>query len=504
MKNYTFLFVLFIELCSFFTKAQPVYFSKVYHKLSNTYEWGSGTAEYQNSYYTIGTSGGQNAIYLYFMKTDLSGDTVFMKLIGETWRAYISEGSMIKTDDNNFAFCALASLDTLNGTLDSSLAMLVKIDTNGDTLWTKKYQYSTNKENWFTHCVETTDKGFIISGFTRPLNFTYTAWVIKTDSLGNIQWQNTYGSGSQFYDVEQTKDSGYIFSGCNGGPNTKDLYIVKTDKLGGMQWQKLLGTQNNDNQRSYIHQLTDSNYIVTGAVDTSAAIGFQGKGYLGKLNKNGYIIWEKTYNGANASKLTGFTSKAIEINSERYVIMGDKHLFTNPTPANCWLVKADSAGSFIWERIYNYYPNGDYDSYSFDIIFTSDKGFLISGSVGSTGAPGGQELWLLKLDSLGCDSIDCSLGLKNFKNNITKGIDVYPNPVNNSATISYTIPFTCAKAEVVVYDLTGKRIISLPIEQKGSGYLQFNSNIIGKGVYMFTLIIDSAVMDYKKVIIIAE
>lgn len=499
MKNYTFLFILFIELCSFFTKAQPVYFSKAYHKLSNTYEWGSGTVEYQNSYYTIGTSGGQNAIYLYFMKTDLSGDTIFMKLIGKTWRAYISEGSMIKTDDNNFAFCALASLDTLNGTLDSSLAMLVKIDTNGDTLWTKKYQYSTNKENWFTHCLETTDKGFIISGFTRPLNFTYTAWVIKTDSLGNVQWQNTYGSGSQFYDVEQTKDSGYIFSGCNGGPNTKDLYIVKTDKLGGMQWQKLLGTPNNDNQRSYIHQLTDSNYIVTGAVDTSAAIGFQGKGYLGKLTKNGSLLWTKTYNGIDASKLTGFTSKIIKNGESEYIIMGAKNLLSNPNVSNTWLVRVDTSGNFLWERTYNY-TAGLYYSYSYSISRTSDGGFILAG----TAAMPNQELWLLKLDSLGCDTIDCSLGLENFKNNIVKGIDVYPNPLNNSATISYTIPFTCTKAEVVVYDLTGKRIISLPIEQKGSGYLQFNSSVIGKGVYMFTLIIDNAVMDYRKVIIIAE
>jgi hypothetical protein len=499
MKNYTFLFILFIELCSFFTKAQPIYFSKAYHTLNGSNEYGTGTIEYNNAYYSIGNCFTQNSVARYFLKTDLNGDTLFTKLTGKINRGYYVYGNIIKTYDNNFIFCGMESLDTLNGTLDSCYAMLIKTDLNGDTLWTRKYKYSTNKENWFTHCVETIDKGFIISGFTRPLNFTCTAWAIKTDSLGNIQWQNTYGSGSQFYDVEQTKDSGYIFSGCNGDPNTKDLYIVKTDKLGGMQWQKLLGTQNDDNRYTYVHQLNDSNYIVTGAIDTSAAIGFQGKGYLAKLTKNGSLVWKKAYDGLDASKFTGFTSKMIKNGESEYIIMGAKNLLSNPNVSNTWLVRVDTSGNFLWERTYNF-TAGLYYSYSYSISRTSDGGFILNGTVGIPN----QELWLLKLDSLGCDSIDCSLGLDNFKNNITKGIDVYPNPVNNTATISYTIPFTCAKAELVVYDLTGKRIISLPIEQKGSGYLQFNSNIIGKGVYMFTLIIDNAVMDYKKVILLPD
>jgi hypothetical protein len=499
IRRYLLFTILIILTGCPFIKAQPVYFSKAYHPFNfNSNEYGTGTLEYNNAYYTIGNSYTQNAIYWYFLKTDLYGDTLFTKLVGKTWRAYYTNSNIIKSKDDNFVFCGMESLDTLNGSLDSCFALLVKIDQNGDTLWVKKYQYSTNEENLSTKCIETSDKGFMITGMSRPLNFSYTAWAIKTDSLGNIQWQNIYGAASEFFDVEQTLDSGYIFSGCFGFPNSKELYVVKTDKVGGMQWQKLLGTTNNDNQYTYVHQLADSHYIVTGAVDTSAALGYQGKGYIAKLRKNGSLVWEKTYNGPDASKLTSFKSKILEITPSEYIVIGGKHLLSDPNDAlNTWLVRIDSTGQFLWERTYNY--SGLYDSYSYCIVRTSDKGFILPGS---TNTPN-QDLWLLKLDSLGCEVVNCTLGMEE-KSIFSDGLNVYPNPVNNTAVISYTVPEKCVKAEIDIYNLLGKRVATIPITKKGSSDLQFSNSLTGKGVYLFTLVVDGITVDHKKVVVTGE
>jgi hypothetical protein len=81
---------------------------------------------------------------------------------------------------------------------------------------------------------------------------------------------------------------------------------------------------------------------------------------------------------------------------------------------------------------------------------------------------------------------------------------VYPNPVNNTATISYTISTDCKTAEIIIYNLLGKKVGNIPISQKGASELQFNNNLTGKGVYLFNLMVDGVIIDHKKVVVIGE
>ena len=55
----------------------------------------------------------------------------------------------------------------------------------------------------------------------------YDYWIVKTDSFGNIQWQNTIG-GSNYdglYSIQQTTDGGYIL----GGHSTSNISGDKTE-----------------------------------------------------------------------------------------------------------------------------------------------------------------------------------------------------------------------------------------------------------------------------------
>jgi hypothetical protein len=68
------------------------------------------------------------------------------------------------------------------------------------------------------------DGGYILGGLstsnisgdkTENCNGDYDYWIVKTDSLGNIQWQNTIGGNGddQLSSVIQTSDGGYILGG---------------------------------------------------------------------------------------------------------------------------------------------------------------------------------------------------------------------------------------------------------------------------------------------------
>ena len=72
---------------------------------------------------------------------------------------------------------------------------------------------------------QTSDGGFIIVGFSfsddgdlTVNNGAYDYWIIKTDSIGEILWQKSYGgSGGDYAEsAQQTTDGGYIVSGRSG------------------------------------------------------------------------------------------------------------------------------------------------------------------------------------------------------------------------------------------------------------------------------------------------
>src|SRR5437667_68058 len=79
-------------------------------------------------------------------------------------------------------------------------------------------------------CKQTNDGVFVIIGVTDIFNTDIL--LIKTSSLGSIQWQKTYGgAGVDYgYTVDICKDGGYIIGGYTSsyGAGDFDTYIIKT------------------------------------------------------------------------------------------------------------------------------------------------------------------------------------------------------------------------------------------------------------------------------------
>jgi hypothetical protein len=78
-------------------------------------------------------------------------------------------------------------------------------------------------------------------------------WVVKIDASGIIQWQKCYGGSEDESpnDVIQTNDGGYIITGStysedydvighHGVTDFRDAWLIKLDSLGNMQWQSAL------------------------------------------------------------------------------------------------------------------------------------------------------------------------------------------------------------------------------------------------------------------------
>ncbi|HKR03287.1 MAG TPA: T9SS type A sorting domain-containing protein, partial [Bacteroidia bacterium] len=108
---------------------------------------------------------------------------------------------------------------------------LIKVDANGNSLWTKTYGGANYDGGGSVQ--QTADAGFIIVGFTSNFGAGQNdVYLIKTDLNGDTLWTKTFG-GTHYdngFSIQRTSDGGYIITGENDDGDS--VYLIKTDSLG--------------------------------------------------------------------------------------------------------------------------------------------------------------------------------------------------------------------------------------------------------------------------------
>lgn len=82
----------------------------------------------------------------------------------------------------------------------------------------------------------------------------------------------------------------------------------------------------------------------------------------------------------------------------------------------------------------------------------------------------------------------CATGIAEEKTALGSLSDAYPNPSSNGISVNYAL-HTSGKNELVVYDLSGKKMIVATLEKmEGSVYL--NTSTLRSGVYFYSLLVN--------------
>jgi hypothetical protein len=171
---------------------------------------------------------GQAGWRIFLVKTNGVGNVTWSKLY-PTGAPYDVAYSVLEAS-GGYVVCGTNSIDSTG----ASRILLMKTNTDGDTLWTHNYFGASSFviSSAGTDLVHTSDGGFAISGFvTQQDDGANYSCLLKTDSAGVLQWSRTFGAtpGTNIgcHSLEQTSDGGYIITG-----NTNDISLIKTDSLG--------------------------------------------------------------------------------------------------------------------------------------------------------------------------------------------------------------------------------------------------------------------------------
>jgi hypothetical protein len=75
-----------------------------------------------------------------------------------------------------------------------------------------------------------------------------------------------------------------------------------------------------------------------------------------------------------------------------------------------------------------------------------------------------------------------------------------PNPFAENTTISYFVPEDAGSAQMLFTDPNGKIIKTIELTSRGEGMIQIFANDLSSGVYTYSIIIDGALIETKKMI----
>ena len=409
--------------------------------------------------------------------------------------------------------------------------VLIKYNTSGQQQWIKTYLNSFPGDV----ALDNTGNIYVCGGIGN------SALLIKYNSNGDTIWTRTLniaGNGSGAGHIK-VNGQGYVYLGgssTNISTNQNYFLALKYDSNGVYQWHNTYTSTGFETMRAMTIDVLGNCYLAGDGSDGIAAGGL-----TIKYNINGNQLWVKSFSYGEGGQVNGIIADALgNIYVTGYIGISGPNL-------DYITIKYDSLGDSIWVQLYGGNANQNDEAYSIDLD-DSNSIYITGRSRDMTNSRDymtikyssiGQQLWLARYNGPLGNGEDISYNVKvdNLRNVFVTGVSDrgglifdyatikysqtvgiepvsniipdeyrleqnYPNPFNPKTKISYQIPKS-GTVKLIVYDLLGSQLTVLENGHKQAGIytLEFDASNQSTGIYFYKLISENYIETRKMILV---
>lgn len=388
---------------------------------------------------------------------------------------------------------------------------VAKIDSLGNIIWERTLGNTIGILGGDQYGEATTDGGVIATaqidsegGDISNWYGGYDGWVIKLDSAGNTEWDQSIGS-SQFEFINgviQTSDGGYL-AGLYGKPNGiggnvncivysspggADAIVFKMDSAGNSEWHQCYGGSGPEAVNRLLE--VENGYVIAG-IGGSNDGDLEGSGWHGDhdvwlfhIDYEGNIIWQKCYGGSNLD----YPIRVYTTSDGGFMVFGITHSFdgdvvgnpsNSPENPSIWIFKVDSIGNLLWQQCIG----GQANEKVHGVVKHSDYKYAVAGEM--TFSPSGdvncsnfvygsmQNYWVFGISDTTVHIVD----------NVPEKAEImiYPNPASSLLNIDFPSNYQILNTNIKIVAINGRTMLqSKPV----SGSIQIDIKKLNPGLYI--------------------
>lgn len=221
-----------------------------------------------------------------------------------------------------------------------------------------------------------------------------TVIVMTIFNKSDFKWDHIYGGQSKYAinDIIQSKDGNFVIIGTkNYGSSAAKIWLIKVNTEGQPLWNKLLTDEYNSTaEGSSITECPEGGFIITGEFYNESIRKWQI--LLFRVSEDGTVLWSK---GLINDIQDERPYNIIQSSDGGFVITGS--IDNDSYHRDCLVTKIDSAGNRVW--------NCSFGGYSTDIAYriveiVTDQ-FVVAGRTRFLPGKGNTNMYLVKLNSSG-------------------------------------------------------------------------------------------------------
>jgi hypothetical protein len=482
---------------------------------------------YDYGYLIIGRHGGSYPHFDWLIKTDINGQILWEKTIGEP--------------NSYTAFACLAN--GLNGELylsgsttfydDMQDPIIIKLDSCGEKQWCRVFYTPGNMD--YANQVQATDDGgcvvvLMYTGYDPSGNIDRLC-LAKFSGEGELLWKQCYNSTDtslQHPDADQlymTNDKGFIVSGiCHyENPDPPHIlynkpYFLKTDSLGNFQWETVVfkdigaaerghGWTTTLNPSGNYYYSSISHYYYNPYSSSPALVKMDLDGdVLGVYDLvNGYtyggLAWSQFISDTVLAASAGWCN---DLDSARqYAVLID----TLGNIINSTLLSSDIYGPKLQVAydqklvyMYNTYQNNQFDVYLTKLNYELEDDTLYTYPFQyDTLCP-----YPIASDTIVLDDCELIVGMEEVKpekEDKNGEIIIYPNPAQNFINIEYPITNDECRSIISIYDIFGRKVKEIKVP-KGQQQLKVDVSNWHNGLYIAVLRNNNKIITKQKFMVL--